>query len=276
MRTFRLIGLVLMTFVIAFNFAACSDDNENSIPNIGNENGKKLRKWIVSEGTPSGRVVEAYTTTFEYDSQGRMQKIEELYTDEEEIISQVTGIVIWNEDNIHIEYNNGDYVDYILENGLISKIKYVEEVLLEENPYFWYITPKYDNEGRLISIVDEDSDNRVVNFNWTWNNNRLESFSKNEYELRNYTYEYTPGTSCQNYFPYVELSRWGDILEDGLLLAYPKLIGLQLNMVPNRVISDNDSQLLYLAQTDEEGYVTTLITKTDEENISEMHTFEWE
>lgn len=267
MRTFRLIGLVLMAFVIAFNFAACSDDNENSIPNIGNENGKKLRKWILAE---EGGVLDVYTTTFEYDSQGRMQKIEQIYEDAGEIISHTTGTVILNGNNIHIEYNDGNHADYTLENGQISKIEYAE------NDYYWYITPQYDNEGRLISIVDEDSDNRVVNFNWTWNNDRLESFSKNEYELTNYTYEYTPGTSCQNYFPYAELSRWGDILEDGLLLAYPKLIGLQLNMVPDRVASDDGGQFFYFAQTDNEGYVTTLITKVDEEHVSEQHTFEWE
>ena len=130
MRTFRLIGLVLMAFVIAFNFAACSDDNENSIPNIGNENGKKLRKWILAE---EGGVLDVYTTTFEYDSQGRMQKIEQIYEDAGEIISHTTGTVIWNGNNIHIEYNDGNHADYTLENGQISKIEYAE------NDYYWYM-----------------------------------------------------------------------------------------------------------------------------------------
>ena len=59
------------------------------------------------------------------------KKIEQIYEDAGEIISHTTGTVIWNGNNIHIEYNDGNHADYTLENGQISKIEYAE------NDYYW-------------------------------------------------------------------------------------------------------------------------------------------
>lgn len=107
MRTLRLIGMTLLTVMLAVNFMACSDDDKDEESFI-------IGTWVSENTVGNGRYT--YTVIFNSDGSGTWTELEEwipisgteqTYTDTYSFHYTISGsnLILWNE---------GDYDTYAI------------------------------------------------------------------------------------------------------------------------------------------------------------------
>lgn len=262
MKTLRFFGVCLLASLLCVNFSACGGEdtpepenpgNNPSNPTVGPGNGvssneKRLVKmeFIEDDGT------EIFS--FEYDEQGRV-----ITAIEEEDASYGFSIDInrltWKGNTlIYNEDGDDDNIVFTLKNGRIVSDRYDYED--EDNTQY-----EYDNDGRLVKIVSDNSTEV-----YTWINDKISKIS------REYNYSYGGNANieiiysnqtCKGFFP-----EFGSLAEDDYIfnMAQPELFGIRSSYLPTTIIEkDSDGRVWkhkYTYTLDEEGYIIAYTEET--------------
>ena len=257
MKTFRIIGMVLMAIVMGVSFVSCNPDDKQEEPT------KKLVKirHINNE------------TILKYDDQGHLNEYSYIY-DLGEIGTYIyTYSFVWNENSIDITFDrNGleqEKSTLLLENGLASEIV--------GNAITFDSTFKYNSSGRLI-----EHQNYLGTRLLEWNDDKLITSHSNRSALGNNTFTYENNYTTKGYnpiIPYLEKSEY-------LFVAHPELAGLATQKLFNtrtNTFTLNDTTYTFsdkfLYEFDADGYVNKAIVKHNEEDCEHIvseYTFVWE
>lgn len=263
MKTLRFLGVCLLASLLCVNFSACGGEDtpepENpatnpSNPTPGNGSGtssneKRLVKmeYIEEDGTES--------FSFEYDEQGRVitaiEEEDESFYGYDIYVSRLTwegNTLIYNEDG------DDDNIIFTLKNGRIVSDRYDYEDEANSTKY------EYDNDGRLIKVVSEES---VVTISWI--NGKISKWSKNynsSYDEDYYKEIIYSNQTCKGFFP-----EFGSMAEDDFIfnMAQPELFGLRSNYLPSSFIRKDNGETTkydYTYTFDEEGYIKSYTEET--------------
>lgn len=257
MKTLRFFGVCLLASLLCVNFSACGGEdtpepenpgNNPSNPTVGPGNGvssneKRLVKmeYISDSGNK--------TFSFKYDEQGRV--ITEIEEEDASYgfsidINRLTwkgNTLTYSEDD---DYDNDDIIIYTLKNGRIVSERYANEN--KANTQY-----EYDNDGRLVKIVSDNSTEV-----YTWINDKISKIS------REYNYSYGGNANieiiysnqtCKGFFP-----EFGSLVTDNIFnMAQPELFGIRSSYLPTTIIEkDSDGRVWkhkYNYSLDEEGYI---------------------
>lgn len=238
MKTFRMIGIALMTVLMCVNFAACSsDDDPTEEPE--EEGGivvseKKLAK--IAGKSEDGTEFEEYT--FIYDSKGRLVEGKEVieHTEGWGGINQNT--YIWGDNAIRV---TNDYI-LSLNNGLIQN----------GGSQDFYT---YNKSNRLIIYETSGEATTAI-----WDNDKLVSISDVDGWDITVTYE----KSCKKgYFPFVVTMM--DLDDFLLFMAHPEIVGMRTSQLPANIIETSRRHVIttytYTYEFDKEGYISKMIKK---------------
>ena len=261
MKTFRIIGMVLMAIVMGVNFTSCKPNNNEEEPT------KKLVKF-------SYDIVE---TTFKYDDQGRLIESVEVRTGDTFTKSYT---YVWGDNKIDINGKiNGNVHDkctLFLENGLASQLKGFSPSI--DSTY------TYNSSGRLVKCEGIWGTESIE-----WNDDKLiATHSDDNISTDNDSYSYDKNYTTKGYNPLIS----SGILVNSLFTVHPELAGMTtqklFNSIGNNSIihDDNDNTqyiytTIYRYEFDEDGYVNKAIVtaidegETEEYNVNE-YTFVWE
>ena len=259
MKTFRIIGMVLMAIVMGVNFTSCKPNNNEEEPT------KKLVKF-------SYDIVE---TTFKYDDQGRLIESVEVQKEDSSLFTTAYTYV-WGDNTIEFTHSiNGNVCGnhtLILENGLLTKLDSVYP--------FFDSTYTYNASGRVVKCEGFFSSR-----SFKWNDDRLiekKIVSKSNTNIQTYAYE--TNATTKGYNPLISRS----VIANDLFTAHPELTGTKSQQLfssnHNYTIfySDNeeyDYTLNYKYEFDEDGYVNKAIVTYDTEEgevVNEIYTMVWE
>jgi hypothetical protein len=259
MKTFRIIGLVLMAIFIGVNFTSCKPDDKQEEPT------KKLVKirYINDE------------TTFKYDDQGRLIESVEVRIGDTFTTSYT---YVWGENTIDINgYINGEELEkctLFLENGLASKRDGFSPSV--DSTYV------YNSSGRLVKCEGLWGTESIE-----WNDdNIIIAHDDSDISTGNDTYSYDKNYTTKGYNPLIS----NGILVNSLFTAHPELAGMTTQKLFNSInnnslIHSSNTQYIYTTnyryEFDEDGYVNKAIVtvidegETEEYNVNE-YTFVWE
>ena len=259
MKTFRIIGMVLMAIVMGVSFVSCNPDDKQEEPT------KKLVKF--GHGNNE--------TILKYDEQGHLIE----YSDVmglEGLTKTYTYTYVWGENTIDItlDVNGGESQEKCtldLANGLASGIS--------ENPLTFHSSFKYNSSNRLI-----ETESFMGTRSLEWNDDKLiakhDSFS---IATNNDTYAYDKNYTTKGYNPLIPYVTTTDLL----YVAHPELAGLATEKLynsetSNKTLGNKEYTFAYkyTYEFNEDGYVTkAIVTGINEENeeykVNE-YTFVWE
>ncbi len=250
MKRFRFIGMAVMAMLVSANLASCSKEDGNSSGFVNDyANEKKITK-IVSESVAYAQTSRT-TTTFKYDSNGRLVETIEEYkssnNEESRGIAQYTWTntaVIYTEEceikSPHDNFTETYECKYDLSNGLVRSVDYGDgdSENLSYNEY-----GRYDNEGT-----------------WEWDGDKLICV------LGDYKVLYTYGEPCKSgYYPFFDT--------DILFSAHPELLGVRTKQLPvsSRSIGyymqdASPYTSTYEYEFDTEGYIIKMIVEEKFDN----------
>lgn len=281
MKTLRFFGVCLLASLLCVNFSACGGEdtpepenpgNNPSNPTVGPGNGgssneKRLVKMVYTGDSRNK------TFSFKYDEQGRV--ITEIEEEEDDSygfsinINRLTwkgNTLTYSEDD---DYDNDDIIIYTLKNGRIVSERYANEN--KANTQY-----EYDNDGRLVKIVSDNSTEV-----YTWINDKISKIS------REYNYSYGGNANieiiysnqtCKGFFP-----EFGSLVTDYIFnMAQPELFGIRSSYLPTTIIEkDSDGRVWKHKYTynllDEEGYIIIYTEETTyTHNNSTTSSYLWE
>lgn len=269
MRTFRLLGMALITILVSVNFASCgSDDDEVTKDDDGIiTNQKKLTELKMTD--EDGDVITKYS----YDSNGKL-----LSATHTESYSN-TYTITWGANTI-IESRNGKATTYTFENGLITAVRNPNNGGDLANTTF-----TYNSNKQLIKVQDVD-DYGTYTQSYTWQGEKMTKLILTEtgdYGNDESVYEYTySGKTCKGYLP---IMVWNVDDLRPLLEAHPELIGMRVTQLPSQTNSKDDykeSKGEFAYTFDKDGYVESCTIKETEtrngstESYTTIYTFKWE
>lgn len=235
MKTFRFIGMALLTVVMCVNFTSCSSDDEEDNP-IKNEDGIIInqKKLMEIKQTDDEGYIDIYR--FSYDNKGRLTSItnkEDKYPDD--IIS-----FTWGNNTIIVTYEDNSRT-YTLTDNLVRK---------EQNNDGISKTFTYNSSNQLTKVDEIDSRyGHDYSYTYTWDNGKIVKhvYKENNYSESSYVYEYTyNGKTCQGWFPNMGDEGWEPLDDDCIFFAHPELIGMRTNQLPEQIFSkDTDTSEYY-------------------------------
>ena len=263
MKRLRFIGVAVIAMFVSANLASCSKDDGNSSGFVNKyANEKKITK-IVSESVAYAQTSRT-TTTFKYDSNGRLIETIEEYkssnNEESRGVAQYTWTntaVIYKEEceikSTHDNFTETYECKYDLLNGLVRSVDYGDG---DSYRLSYNEDGRYDNEGT-----------------WEWDGDKLICVLGDYKEL--YTYD-EPCTS--GYYPFFDT--------DILFSAHPELLGVRTKQLPvsckaSGYYAQNVSPYTstYEYEFDVEGYITKMIVTRKFDNGSTLtftDTITWE
>lgn len=260
MKTFRLIGMVLVSIIMCVNFATCSsDDDELQI----NEDGIVENEKKIVERTYSIEKRKDYDYYY-YDNKERLSSIKYEKSDSgnKEVFTWGENIIIEEvKDKNGKNVSNTDTTTYTLLNSLIKKIE-----TTNMNKILFVL--EYDSSKRISSLKKYEStiaSNQPTNYNYTanfiWEDGLpVKIIYEDRYE--NDVKEIIYGDkNCKGYFPYFSYFIYADI---DLLHIHPELVGLRLNKLPEKIINTqgNYKSIIEFSYTfDENGYIISYTFK---------------
>uniref|UniRef100_UPI004056D120 hypothetical protein n=1 Tax=Alistipes sp. TaxID=1872444 RepID=UPI004056D120 len=247
MKRFRFIGMAVMAMLVSANLASCSKEDGNSSGFVNDDaNEKKITK-IVSESIVYGQTSQA-TTTFKYDSNGRLvESIEEHKGSEE---GRSVAEYVWtNNSVIYTEESESKWgsrtyhCKYKLSNGLVRSVDYGDG---DSENLSYNEDGRYDNEGT-----------------WEWDGDKLMCV------FGDYKKLYTYGEPCKSgyYYPIASIDA------SDLFLAHPQLLGIRTKQLPvsckgsgyyAQDLSPYTSTYEY--EFDAEGYIIKMIVEEKFDN----------
>ena len=184
-KTISFLSLLFGLFMCVTVFSACGDDDESF---GGNESSHQTSKHIVKTIEEDGSSI--YETTFLYDSQGRIVKVDEIRTssrtNDHSVLTYQYGELAINSNEVReTSYSNGQIFTwseshtYTLRNGLIVKDVEVQSSN-GGHPSSTTTTYTYDNNGYMAT----SSVNGYTN-NFTWTNGNLTCMGEREFTYTN-------------------------------------------------------------------------------------------
>lgn len=258
MKTFRIVGIVVMTVLMGVGLISCTKDDDSTKEENGVVvNEKKLVKISYSASN---------YTVFTYDNNGRLIEAEDISNSG----SSFKRTMIWGDDAIKIntkeKYNgqeyNGSYTLY-LEDGLVKRSD------LNSRTY----TYTYNNSNRLIEWEREKAKTSII-----WDGDKLVSATDEEYgHTTDMTLTYEKSCKKGHFPPMCDLIYVGH--GSPIFYAHPELAGLRTTQLPASVttIRDNNSTdtVNYSYELDKQGYISK-ITITEEDSEPYTYTLTWE
>ena len=269
MKTFRMIGMALLAFLLSVNWVSCSGGDEpDSNEDSPIEKEKKLLRVLMETE------YMAHDTRMIYNDEGRLMTTLVMYG----TLSQ-TSNWFWTENNVSNNQSAG--VDFSLENGLIKKFRDYGDLVYNASNQFVKINEACCYGKRDLTWKDGAVIKQIIDYSHV---------SSSE---MNYSYKKT----CKGYFPLFFLislkydfddyahglmMSWEDD-ENALLYAHPELVGLRINQLPDEVIMQgsayHDCKYSFAYSFTSDGYVekcTVGITTSTGNPNSMAFTFEWE
>lgn len=225
MNTIKKVTLFCASIVLSFGFCGCSSDDDENTNSSSNE--KKLVK-VVNDGN---------TTIFNYDKQGRLLTAEH----KEGFFSSIS-FYTWSDNNDHVKVSNtyGDIYELNIVDGLARSGK------------VWY-----DGYTKNFGLSYEN--NRLTSYDFgydykgsiTWGKNGISEATILEGEI------IYSGKSCKGYNPYMVYNVSTSPIED-LAVAQPRLFGLHVNQLPEKIKGDENDEVSFSYEFDKEGYLVKL------------------
>ena len=246
MNTIKKVTLFCASIVLSFGFCGCSSDDDENTNSSSNE--KKLVK-IVNEGT---------TTIFNYDDQGRLLTV---YED-----NSYKSSYTWSDNNDYVKVSNAD--------GDIYELRVVDG--LARSGKVWY-------SGYEKNVGLSYENNRLASYDFgydykgsiTWGKNGISEATILEGEI------IYSGKSCKGYNPYMVYQVSTSPIED-LAVAQPRLFGLHVNQLPEKIKGDENDEVSFSYEFDKEGYLVKLTAtyhgnynKDYNDGESEIYEYTW-
>lgn len=221
----ELVFIIIATFT-AISLSACSEDN-------GFEGDGSTS--IVREFSMRNSYGEGYTSTFDYDSQGRIIKIFTVSYDnnEENGHNKITEIEYLDKEVIITSYDIKDPDKKDICTATLNDNGYAESITIDSSMLYNDCTYNftYDNSGYLIHA----SRNNNMNWEYVWFKGDLissnQSYSSDFYQ---YNYEYTDFYAKQN------INLFAEMIESYIDEPYLACIGL-LGKGNTHLIKSSDS-----------------------------------
>ena len=236
MKTFRFLGVALITTLLSVNITSCNKEDEG--PTGGNS--------IIGDKRITKLVTDYSTTTFVYDDKGRV------------VESQQNGEVcpyIWGNNTIQREWFNGvNAVQQIftIKNGLVQK----EEC--RDGYYNEIFTYTYDSRGRWNKDMTWDGDKLV-----------LEYIGDAKYK-----YNYTGLTCNKGYLPNFNTDELFTIHPELVGIQTTQLPTSAIRTITGGPSSGESGSVAYEYEFDEEGYITKVTEIFPDETYT--YTISWE
>ena len=243
MNTIKKVTLFCASIVLCFGFCGCSSDDDENTNSSSNE--KKLVKVI---STIEGGEV---TTIFDYDNQGRLLTVKESGG-----LSNENYSYVWSDNNESVKVldNRGEDFELRIVDGLVRS-------------GFWHSLKQtliftYDN-SRLSSYDCGYGYSGDI----SWDNNSISQSNNSEFIYS--------GKTCKGYNPYIVDYVDGNPFYN-LAIAQPKLFGLHVNQLPEKIKGNDEVSLSY--KLDKEGYlvkVTATYHNAYEDDETEIYEYTW-
>lgn len=263
MKTFRLIGMVLLAVVMCANFTSCSDDEEPA----KNDDGVITNQKQLVELRMTDEDGESVITEYSYDSKGKLlsaNRIESNYSKEYTIT--------WEANKV-IESTDEDAITYTLENGLTTHTSDSDGGDLDDTDF------TYNANSQLVKLQYNDEEY----LSYTWQGEKLTkmAWNYNNEDICELSYS---GKTCKGYLP---IMVWNVDDLRPLLEAHPELTGMRCNQLPDKVYSKdeyNEETAQYTYTFDKDGYLEscTEVSTYKRLDINEtrtettIYTFTWE
>ena len=258
MKTFRIIGMVLIAIIMGVNFTSCKPNNNEE------ETTKKLVKFCHGNRE----------TILKYDDQGHFIEYSEVMG-LDSVFHTYTYTYVWKENAIEITLGmDGVAMEKStldLENGLASGIS--------DNPLVYTSSFKYNSANRLI-----ESENFMGSQSIEWNDDKLTATCNNSLvNTKNESFTYEKNYTTKGYNPLIPYTISSTEM---LYVAHPELAGLATQKLFNSensisIMNDKEYTFSYKYEYgfDEDGYVNKAIVKHNEEDCEHIvseYTFVWE
>lgn len=267
MKTFRVIGIALLTVLMCVNFTACSEKGGDDDPTGDSStnqptNEKKLVKIIEQDNDGNERIIE-----FKYNEDGNVIEANEW--------SKYSYDDAWRTDRIIYNWNSRELVTIIgsgFEEGhklTLSNDRVRNEYQAEYKHYTGsepfidesFIFYNYDKNRNLTEYGakwSEEGEYEAI-YKLNWNEKQVASIEDYYSDISTILYE---NRTCKGFFPL-----FACCFDDGSILKYnyifiaqPQLIGLKTNYLPTKIIGNADcsfESFEYEFNTD--GYIETCI-----------------
>jgi hypothetical protein len=258
MKTFRIIGMVLMVIIMGVNFTSCKPNNNEE------ETTKKLVKFCHGNNE----------TILKYDDQGHFIEYSEVMG-LDSVFHTYTYTYVWKENAIEITLSmDGVAMENCtldLENGLASGIS--------DNPLVFTSSFKYNSANRLI-----ESTNFMGTQSIEWNDDKFTATCSNSLvNTKNESFTYEKNYTTKGYNPLIPYTISSTEM---LYVAHPELAGLATQKLFNSensisIMNDKEYTFSYKYEYgfDEDGYVNKVIVRHNEEDCEHIvseYTFVWE
>ena len=258
MKTFRIIGMVLMAIIMGVNFTSCKPNDKEEEPT------KKLVKFCHGNRE----------TILKYDDQGHFIEYSEVMG-LDSVFHTYTYSYVWKENAIEITLSmDGVAMEKStldLENGLASGIS--------DNPLVYTSSFKYNSANRLI-----ESENFMGAQSIEWNDDKLTATCSNSLvNTKNESFTYEKNYTTKGYNPLIPYTISSTEM---LFVAHPELAGLATQKLFNSESSsstiggkEHTFSYKYEYGFDEDGYVNKVIVRHNEEDCEHVvseYTFVWE
>lgn len=255
---------LMMALVIGSTaFVSCSNDDEGGSES-GGMSSKRIRKMTYEDRDG------IYALTFDYDSQGRIVKREEI---EKSYYSEYSSTTTYTYgENTIISKTRGDdnyTCTYTLSNGRI--IKAIEE----EDGYTYTSNYTYNSDGYLVVLQEENDKGWDMKLEFTWNDGNLMETERNHFTV---TSSYSDIAWPQNWIQFLLDDEAGiDITLEPL-----GVWGKMPKKLPSKyvLVSEEENNICDIDYTIENGVITKVIqqwdTKIHGHYDDTIITIEWE
>lgn len=248
MNTIKKVTMFCASIVLSFCFCGCSSDDDENTNSSSNE--KKLVK-IVNEGT---------TTIFNYDNQGRLRTVKR------------SGDGLINENYSYVWSDNNESVKVLDNSGEDFELRIVDGLVISGYSYSSNQTLIFTYDNSRLSSYDFGSDYKG---SITWGKNGISEATILEGEI------IYSGKSCKGYNPYMVYQVSTSPIED-LAVAQPRLFGLHVNQLPEKIKGDENDEVSFSYEFDKEGYLVKLTAtyhgnynKDYNDGESEIYEYTW-
>ena len=264
MKTFRIIGMLLVAIIMGVNFTSCKPDDTTEDEPV-EETTKKLVKFCHGNRE----------TILKYDDQGHFIEYSEVMG-LDSVFHTYTYTYVWKENAIEITLGmDGVAMEKStldIENGLASGIS--------DNPLVYTSSFKYNSANRLI-----ESTNFMGTQSIEWNDDKLTATCSNTFvNTKNESFTYENNYTTKGYNPLIPYTVSSTEM---LFVAHPELAGLATQKLFNSESSSSSTtggneytfSYKYEYGFDEDGYVNKVIVRHNEEDcehVESEYTFVWE
>lgn len=280
MRTFRMIGMALTATLMCVSLTSCepNDDNpaENSTSTSSSDNkdesNTKRLAMVMEYKIEDGRKVLQESYEFVYNDNGKVTEIHEGWSSGGSWQTDITKHTWDGSKSFTTPWDDpGEYSEYLIDNGRISKELYYYYEEVEETYYYNY------NKGHIKECGGIYEEEREKHTTFSWNDEQLSMTVEliDDGEGSN-SFIYSNDQTCKGFFP---LLSWllEDFAENDIFVAHPELVGIKTTHLPSEMI-EKDCTTTFEYEFDTEGYIVGCFTKEDYtlSSRNNYYTFSWE